>query len=70
MLAGLIRTIGTVILVWFVFRWLDRVAKRWSNRKPSGEDVRSSKPSQNGQNSPQDSNLGDYVDFEELKDKD
>lgn len=71
MLAGLIRTIGTVVLIWFVFRWLDRMARRWSNRQgptptPTGQSPRST-PKETP--SPKDQKLGDYVDFEELKDK-
>ncbi|MDA0303730.1 MAG: hypothetical protein O3B45_05185 [Bacteroidetes bacterium] len=69
MIPGLIRTIGTILLVWFIFRWLDRIARRW-NRRPSdrgNQPPSSSNPKQ--QASPKDQKLGDYVDFEELKDQ-
>tara|TARA_B110000285_G_scaffold220333_1_gene271964 strand:- start:966 stop:1178 length:213 start_codon:yes stop_codon:yes gene_type:complete len=68
MIPGLIRTIGTILLVWFVFRWLDRFARRWSNRSTGKENKGSPTSSPNKQRAPKDQKLGDYVDFEELKD--
>ena len=69
MLAGLIRTIGTVVLIWFVFRWLDRMARRWSNRQGPSQTGQSPRSTPKESPSPKDQKLGDYVDFEELKDK-
>ena len=70
MLAGLIRTIGTVILIWFVFRWLDRMSKRWTNRSSSSMGQKVNRKTDKESAPPQDDHLGDYVDFEELNDKD
>ena len=69
MLLGLIRTIGTVVLIWFVFRWLDRMSRKWANFPPRNTDRKTNQGAEN-KNAPQDTHLGDYVDFEELSDKD
>ncbi|MBV42455.1 MAG: hypothetical protein CL834_05430 [Crocinitomicaceae bacterium] len=72
MLAGLIRTLGTIIMVWFVFRWLDRMfgGRRRRSRNP---DANPNSGSNAGGASakkapPKDSKLGDYIDFEEVDD--
>ena len=72
MLAGLIRTLGTVIMVWFVFRWLDRMFG--GRRRRTRNTDANQKPGANaGGNSaqapqPKDTKLGDYIDFEEVDD--
>lgn len=68
---GLLRLIATAALVWFVFRWLDRVFGGGSNRRrqpPRGRGRGHSEPDQRSQMDakPKDDGLGDYVDFEEI----
>ena len=66
---GLLRLIATAALVWFVFRWLDRV---FGGPRNSGQNrTRStrrgpSNGSSNQASQPKDDGLGDYVDFEEM----
>jgi hypothetical protein len=66
---GLLRLIATAALVWFVFRWLDRLfgGPRSSDQKrtdPTSRGPRNS--SRNQASQPKDDGLGDYVDFEEI----
>ncbi|MDE0870803.1 MAG: hypothetical protein OSA37_02665 [Flavobacteriales bacterium] len=70
MLVGILRTIGTIILVWMAFRWLDRMARRWSGhyRGRSGTSQGDSEPTRGSQETPKDGELGDYIDFEEVDD--
>lgn len=71
MLAGLIRTLGTIIMVWFVFRWLDRMfggRRRSRNSAPRGNSDRKSPPQRDESTQPKDTKLGDYIDFEEVDD--
>ena len=62
---GLLRLIATAALVWFVFRWLDRLfggprsSGRSTSRGPRNEP-------RNQASQPKDDGLGDYVDFEEI----
>lgn len=69
MLIGFIRTLGTILLVWFVFRWLDRVFGSGRRSFQSGDNRRekhTKNPDVQG-GKPQDDGLGEYVDFEEVK---
>lgn len=70
MFAGFIRTLATIVLVWFVFRWLDRMFGGRS-RSQNGGGRANGKQNAGGSNAaprkPQDDKIGDYVDFEELK---
>ncbi len=71
MLAGLIRTLGTIIMVWFVFRWLDRMfggRRRSRNSAPQGNSDSKSQPRRDESTHPKDTKLGDYIDFEEVDD--
>ncbi|MDB4694104.1 DUF4834 family protein [Flavobacteriales bacterium] len=72
MLAGLIRTLGTIIMVWFVFRWLDRMFggrnRRSRNSGQSGNSGRTNPSPRDESNQPKDTKLGDYIDFEEVDD--
>ena len=64
---GLLRLIATAALVWFVFRWLDRLfgGPRNSGQKRTRSTSRG--PGNGNQASqPKDDGLGDYVDFEEI----
>ena len=65
MFSSLIRTVATIALVWFVFRWLDRMfgGARKRNERSSKTSTRSN-PGKS--RSPKDDDLGDYVDFEEV----
>ena len=70
MLAGLIRTLGTIIMVWFVFRWLDRMVgarnRRSRNSGPREKSDRTNPPQRDESTQPKDTELGDYIDFEEV----
>ena len=70
MLAGLIRTLGTIILVWFIFRWLDRMFGGRRRRSGNGSSGKDGNPNQKtpGEPEPKDNKLGDYIDFEEVED--
>ncbi|MGB1075420.1 MAG: hypothetical protein ACPGYK_04465 [Flavobacteriales bacterium] len=65
MLAGLLRTLLTVVTVWFVFRWLDRV---FGMRRRHSAGQNGPKPSQGQSKSrqPDDNQVGEYVDYEEI----
>jgi hypothetical protein len=71
MLAGLIRTLGTIIMVWFVFRWLDRMfggkSRRSAQRQTSKNSDANSDHSSGASPQPKDTKLGDYIDFEEVE---
>ena len=70
MLAGLIRTLGTIIMVWFVFRWLDRMfGGRNGDQEIAasrGNSDRTNPPQRDESTQPKDTKLGDYIDFEEV----
>lgn len=72
MLAGLIRTLGTIIMVWFVFRWLDRMfgGRRRRSRNPEANPKSDSNAGGDSakKSQPKDTKLGDYIDFEEVDD--
>lgn len=68
MLAGLFRTLVTIVLVWFVFRWLDRMFGARGRRSATSEGRRSKPDGQSGKRATKDEHLGDYVDFEEIDD--
>ena len=71
MFAGFFRTLATIFLVWFVFRWLDRVfngsrrKQKFDGQKPprAGRDTADSTSQRK---KPKDDAIGDYVDFEEV----
>jgi len=67
MFAGLLRTLFYIVMVWFVWRWLDRLAGGGQRtQRPSG-DTRRPNPGKR-EVRPDDSKEGEYVDFEEVKD--
>ena len=66
---GLLRLIATAALVWFVFRWLDRLfgGRRKASRNQADTTRRGPRgASQHQTSQPKDDGLGDYVDFEEV----
>ena len=66
---GLLRLIATAALVWFVFRWLDRLFGGRRNATQNQADTTRRGPqggSQHQTSQPKDDGLGDYVDFEEV----
>ena len=69
MLAGLIRTLLTIVLVWFVFRWLDRMfSGRGRVRRKAGDGTsgrRSANPTKRSRK-PDDNRVGEYIDYEEI----
>jgi hypothetical protein len=65
----MLRPIFYIVLVWVVWRWLDRVfgnrQKKNSIHRPGGGPG----PTPNSKNKkPNDDRIGDYVDFEEVED--
>ena len=71
---GLLRLIATAALVWFVFRWLDRMFGASAHRRSRPQDrsgrSRTTSAGRSGKGAtPKDDGLGDYVDFEEIDDK-
>jgi hypothetical protein len=71
MFAGLIRTLATIVLVWFVFRWLDRMFGGRSRGRAQGQTHANEKRHSGAANAdsrkPKDDHIGDYVDFEEIE---
>lgn len=65
MLAGLLRTLLTLVTVWFVFRWLDRVFGM-RRRNPAGRSGPMSSPRPSKSRKPDDNQVGEYVDYEEI----
>ena len=66
---GLLRLIATAALVWFVFRWLDRLFGGRRSATQNQADTKRRGPrggSQHQTSQPKDDGLGDYVDFEEV----
>jgi hypothetical protein len=67
----MLRSIFYIVLVWVVWRWLDRMfgnrrRKNSINRQGGGSGPT---PSSNSKNKkPNDDRIGDYVDFEEVED--
>jgi hypothetical protein len=67
----MLRPIFYIVLVWVVWRWLDRVfgnrQKKNSIHRPGGGPGPT--PNSNSKNKkPNDDRIGDYVDFEEVED--
>ncbi len=67
MFAGLLRTLFYIVMVWFVWRWLDRLVGGGRRTQRPSSDTRRSNPSSR-EVRPDDSKEGEYVDFEEVKD--
>jgi hypothetical protein len=67
MFAGLLRTLFYIVMVWFVWRWLDRLVGGGRRTQRPSSDTRRSNPSSR-EDRPDDSKEGEYVDFEEVKD--
>jgi len=65
MFAGLLRTLLTLVTVWFVFRWLDRIfgVRRRNSADRNGP---MSSPGPSKSRKPDDNQVGEYVDFEEI----
>jgi len=67
MFAGLLRTLFYIVMVWFVWRWLDRLVGGGRRTQRPSSDTRRSNPSSR-EVRPDDSKEGEYVDLEEVKD--
>lgn len=67
MFAGLLRTLFYIVMVWFVWRWLDRLVGGGQRTQRPSANARRSNPSPR-EVRPDDSKEGEYVDFEEVKD--
>ena len=67
MFAGLLRTLFYIVMVWFVWRWLDRLVGGGRQTQRPSSDTRRPNPSSRKVR-PDDSQEGEYVDFEEVKD--
>lgn len=65
----MLRSIFYIILVWVVWRWLDRVfgSRRRNNNINRPENGSQTTPNSKSKK-PNDDRIGDYVDFEEVDD--
>ena len=67
MVGRLLSTLFYIVMVWFVWRWLDQmVGGGRRTQRPSGDRRRPSPSPREAR--PDDSKEGEYVDFEEVKD--
>ena len=67
MLAGFVRTVLTVVLVWVVYRWLDATfGNRNNGPRGGGGGGRAAGPPSGGSRRPDDNRVGEYVDYEEV----
>jgi hypothetical protein len=67
----MLRSIFYILLVWFIWRWLDRIfgsrRRNTSATRPGGGP--NARPESNSKTKkPNDDRIGDYVDFEEVED--
>ena len=67
MFAGLLRTLFYIVMVWFVWRWLDRLVGGGRRTQRPSSKARRPNPGKR-EVRPDDSKEGEYVDFEEVKD--
>ena len=67
MFAGLLRSLFFIVMVWFFWRWLDRLVGGGQRTQRPSSDARRPNPSPRDVR-PDDSNEGEYVDLEEMKD--
>ena len=67
MFFGLFRTLFYIVMVWFVWRWLDKMVGRGRRMRRNPNETRRHNPSSR-EVVPDDSKEGEYVDFEEMKD--
>jgi len=70
MLAGMVRTVLTVVLVWVVYRWLDATFGNRGNGPRGGGGGGGGVPRQpeagRGRQHPDDNRVGEYIDYEEV----
>jgi hypothetical protein len=70
MIAGLFRTLLTIVFVWFVFRWLDRMFGGGRRQRQTGAGRSNPTPRSAGgrgrRSKPDDNRVGEYVDYEEI----
>jgi hypothetical protein len=66
MLVGLLRTVLAAVVIWWVWRILDRWVAGKKNPHPPRSQANSSRKPKPGKS---DAKLGEYVDFEELKEE-
>ena len=67
----MLRSIFYIILVWIVWRWLDRVfgrLRRNNNINREGAGSQTTPNANSKSKKPNDDRIGDYVDFEEVDD--
>jgi hypothetical protein len=67
MFFGLFRTLFCIVMVWFVWRWLDKMVGGGRRMRRNPNETRRRNPSSR-EVVPDDSKEGEYVDFEEMKD--
>jgi hypothetical protein len=67
MFFGLFRTLFYIVMVWFVWRWLDKMVGGGRRMRRNPNETRRQNPSSR-EVVPDDSKEGEYVDFEEMKD--
>ena len=66
MLAGFVRTVLTVVLVWVVYRWLDATFGNRGNGPRGGGGAPRQPEAGRGRRQPDDNRVGDYIEYEEV----
>jgi hypothetical protein len=72
MLAGFVRTVLTVVLVWVVYRWLDATfgnrgdGPRGGGGGGGGGGAPRQPEAGRGRRQPDDNRVGDYIEYEEV----
>ena len=62
----MLKSIFYIVMVWLIWRWLDRIFGR-KKRSVSWRESQKTTPGQNNHQKPNDDIIGDYVEFEEVE---
>jgi hypothetical protein len=62
----MLKSIFYIVMVWLVWRWLDRIFGR-KDRPVSWRESQKTTPRQKSNKKPNDDIIGDYVEFEEVE---
>lgn len=62
----MLKSIFYIVVVWLVWRWLDRIFGR-KERPINRRDSQQASPSPSSNKKPNDDRIGDYIEFEEVE---
>ena len=62
----MLKSIFYIVMVWLIWRWLDRIFGR-KKRIKTWRESQQTTPGQNNNKKPNDDIIGDYVEFEEVE---